>query len=208
MRLGLAATLSFLVIAAAASVVFAQDPYNPRPGAVACQTKIGIERSGTLNVYQVGVPSDAVICVNYSFNSFGVGSSRSDYGPINGSSFSACGASNGTEFSTCPRLRIAASPQTASHLPDQVITIAYKVSASDGLKNGTYWFFIESCTPIVLVVGSIPPYISSLATGDALGCVSIEGRPTSSQVAGVTNINVVAIPIEDFRGAVDPHPCP
>lgn len=192
----MAAALSFLVIAAAASLVFAQDPYNPRSGGLACQTKVGVARSGTLNVYQVAVPSEAVICVSYSFNSFGVASFRSNYGPINGSSFSACGASNGTEFSACPALSIAASPETASHLPDQVMTIAYKVSASDGLKNGTYWFFIESCTPIVLAVGSIPPYISSWATGAALGCVSLQGPPTSSQVEGVTNINVVAVPIK------------
>lgn len=196
MRSGLAAALLFLVVAAAASVVFAQDPYNPRSGGVACQTKVGNAQSDTLNVYQIAVPSDAVVCASYSFNSAGVASFSSDYGPINGSSFISCGALNGTEAFACPGLSVNASPSAASHLPGQKLTIAYKISASEGLKNGTYWLFIGPCSPIVLVVGPIPTDISSWATGAALLCTSSLAGPATSQVVGVTNINVVGVPIK------------
>lgn len=191
----LAAVVSFIIIAAAATLVFAQDPYNALSGVV-CHTKVGEERSSMVDVYQVAVPSNATICVNDSFKSFGVASFSSDYGPINGSSFSACGASNGTKFFACPGLSVTVSPPTAIHVPGQTITIAYKVSASYGLNNGTYWLFIDSCSPIVLVVGPTPPFLPSWATGADLLCTSSMSGPATSQVAGVTNVNVVAVSIK------------
>lgn len=193
------ATVIILVVAILGLVVTARpSSYVPSQatGDVSCQTKVGNVQSGMINVYQVTVPSDAVVCASYSFNRTGIASFSNDYGPINGSSFNSCGARNGTEVFACQGLSITAFPSAASHLAGQTLTIAYKISASEGLKNGMYWLFIGSCSPIVLVVGPIPADISSWDTGAALSCISSLSDPATSQVAGVTNINVVSVPIK------------
>ena len=203
---GKSAILLVAVSVATAAVVALSTLYLPSQatGDITCSTKVGTVQSGMVDVYQVTVPSDAVICINYSFHRAGVNSFSSNYGPItssNGeSSFYSCGARNGTETFACPGLSITSSPSAVSHLAGQNVTVAYGVSASGSLKNGMYWFFIESCTPILLVVGPIPSGAASWAIGSAVSCISSLDGPATSRVVGVTNINVVSVSIKLFWG--------
>ena len=159
-----------------------------------CPTPVHLSNaSGTTEAYVLAPGSTGVICVSYRFQGSGDYSfSTPDFGPLNGSSFQACGqpgSYNGTDLASCKYLGVTALPASVEHSGPQNVTVAYMIHASADAK-GLYWFFIGSCDPIVLAVGSAP---SSVPGPVFLGCIMSSMAPSSEAVTGVSNVNVVEV---------------
>jgi hypothetical protein len=149
--------------------------------------------SGITEVYVLKPGSVAVICVNYQFHSSGTYSfSTPDFGPLNGSSFQACGpfgSYNGTVLASCRYLSVTSLPASVDHSGPQNVTVAYTIQVAANAK-GLFWFFIGSCDPIVLAIGSAP---TSVPGPMFFGCIMSSEEPGSEAVTGVSNVSVVEV---------------
>ena len=159
-----------------------------------CSTPVHpINASGIADVYVLAPGSTGVICVSYQFRSSGTYSfSTPDFGPLNGSSFRACGPGdsfNGSTLASCRHLSITATPASVVNSRAQNFTVAYTIQA-DSNAEGLYWFFVGSCDPIVLAVGSAPASVPA----PVLTCVSSTSGPSGEAVSGVSNVSVVEVP--------------
>jgi len=151
-----------------------------------CTTPVSQPPAGSnlTNVYVLSVPSEAAICVVYTYQ----GSGNQSYRAYFDSLPYGCDISP----SPCTGLNGSASPSFISYNGTTNVTVTYGISTSVGLAQGTYWLIVGYYEFESLVVGQPPTNIS------AIPAFSSTAAPYSPSpqilVVGVTNITVEQVP--------------
>src|SRR5579863_975832 len=91
--------------------------------------------SNLTNIYVLSVPSEATICVAYTYQ----GSGTASYDAYLSYDMQACQPPP----SPCSGLNGSVSPSFVSFNGKTNVTVTYRVSASAGLPQGIYWLQVE-----------------------------------------------------------------
>ena len=155
-----------------------------------CTTPVSQPRAGSnlTNVYVVSVPSEAVICVAYTY--YGSGNA------INNAKFFS--SSQPCWCSSCPSacagINGSASPSFISYEGLTNATVTYRISTSAGLAKGMYWLIVGYWEFEALVVGPTPENVSAYHSPPFSATTAPYSPLPQILVVGVTNITVVQVP--------------
>jgi hypothetical protein len=141
--------------------------------------------SNETNIYILSVPSEAAICVTYTYE----GNGNVTYGTEFYSQGQSC------SFAQCVGLNGSVSPTIVSYNGLTNVTVTYRISASPGLAQGTYWLVVGYGEFEALVVG--PPPTNINISADHPPPFSVTSSPTPiprTLVVGVTDITVMHVP--------------
>jgi hypothetical protein len=159
-------------------------------GETGCTTPVSQPPAGSnlTNVYILSVPSEAVICVAYTY----YGSGNATHSAEFFSSSQPCWCSDCP--SACAGINGSASPSFISYDGLTNSTVTYRISTSAGLAKGTYWLIVGYWEFEALVVGPTPENVSVYHTPPFSATTAPYSTPPTTLVVGVTNITVAQVP--------------
>jgi hypothetical protein len=147
--------------------------------------------SNKTNLYILSVPSEAVICVAYTYEGNGNQSYEAEFY----STGQSCMCPNCS--TPCTGLSGSASPSSLSYDGPTNVTVTYRISASAALAQGLYWLGVGYCEWESFIAGPLPTDVS---LNQMPLCSPTAGLATypPTLVVGVTNITVTQVSCLQF----------